>query len=168
MRQHQYLMESEGESIRLDLKTDRRSLRKQARWAGVRAGMRGGRFRLRAGQDQLLPESAGPAGGGSVLGIDISPARIGYAQEHYHAPGIDYVCGDLKKSLEPYGVFDFIWVRFLLGTPSGVIVRNRAQHLHGTQTGRGHLPDRSGLQLLDPLRSFTALGAGHARGDEPT
>ena len=62
-----------------------------------------------------------------MLGIDISPARISYAQEHYHAPGIDYVRGDINKSLEPYGVFDFIWVRFLLEyhrASSFEIVRN--------------------------------------------
>jgi len=42
MTQHQYLMESEEESIRLDLKTDPRDIQKQARWAGIRAGMRVG------------------------------------------------------------------------------------------------------------------------------
>ncbi len=40
MAQHRYLMESEEESIRLDLKTDPRTIQKQARWAGIQAGMR--------------------------------------------------------------------------------------------------------------------------------
>jgi ubiquinone/menaquinone biosynthesis C-methylase UbiE len=35
-----YLMENTEESIRLDLKTDPKSLKKQALWAGIRSGMR--------------------------------------------------------------------------------------------------------------------------------
>jgi len=126
MDQQRYLMESEGESIRLDLKTDPRSLRKQARWAGVRPGMRLGDFGCGPGKTSYyLNQLVQP--GGSVLGIDISPARISYAQKHYQAPGIDYVRADLTKSLQPYGVFDFIWVRFLLEhhrAASFEIVRN--------------------------------------------
>jgi SAM-dependent methyltransferase len=126
MRPKKYLMESEDESLRLDLKTDPRSLRKQARWAGVQAGMRLGDFGCGPGKTSYyLNQLVQP--GGSVLGIDISEERIRYAQEHYQTPGIDYVCGDIRKSLEPYGVFDFIWVRFLLEyhrASSFEIVRN--------------------------------------------
>jgi len=85
MRPKQYLMESEDESLRLDLKTDPRALRKQARWAGVQAGMRLGDFGCGPGKTSYyLNQLVQP--GGSVLGIDISEARIRYAQEHYHAP----------------------------------------------------------------------------------
>ncbi|MCU0539609.1 MAG: methyltransferase type 11, partial [Desulfobacterales bacterium] len=39
-----YLMEGEEEALRLELKTDPRALRRQARWAGARPGMRLGDF----------------------------------------------------------------------------------------------------------------------------
>ena len=35
-----YLMESEAEAIRLDVKTDGRAVERQARWAGLKPGMR--------------------------------------------------------------------------------------------------------------------------------
>jgi SAM-dependent methyltransferase len=35
-----YLMESEEEAVRLDLKTDPDAVRKQALWCGVKAGLR--------------------------------------------------------------------------------------------------------------------------------
>ena len=36
----EYLMESDEETLRLDLKTDVRLVEKQARWAGIKPGMR--------------------------------------------------------------------------------------------------------------------------------
>ena len=39
MTRQRYLMESEEESIRLDMKTDPRMVLKYARWAGIQAGM---------------------------------------------------------------------------------------------------------------------------------
>ena len=40
MSQRSYIMESEEESIRLDLKTDPKTIKKQAIWAGLKPGMR--------------------------------------------------------------------------------------------------------------------------------
>ena len=41
MKNHrEYLMEDEREAVRLDLKTDAAAVEKQARWAGIKPGMR--------------------------------------------------------------------------------------------------------------------------------
>ena len=108
-----YLMESEDESIRLDLKTDPRAVRRQARWAKIRPGMRVGDFGCGPGKtSHYLNRLVQP--GGSVLGIDLSPKRIDYARKHYQSPGVDYAVGDIRKPLDGFGMFDFIWVRFVL------------------------------------------------------
>ncbi|MFO7707650.1 MAG: class I SAM-dependent methyltransferase [Desulfobacterales bacterium] len=131
MRQPKYLMEGKDEALRLDLKTDPRALRRQARWAGVRPGMRVGDFGCGPGKTSFtLNRLVQP--GGEVLGIDISPARISYARERYSAPGIEYVCADIRKPLALYGMFDFIWVRFVLEhcrSSSAEIVANIAKAL---------------------------------------
>lgn len=108
-----YFMEHEEESIRLDLKTDPRAIRKQARWAGIRQGMRLGDFGCGPGKTTFyLNRMVQP--GGSAIGIDISPQRIRYAEEHYEAPGLEFMIGDIRESLARFGTFDFIWVRFVL------------------------------------------------------
>ncbi|PKN23877.1 MAG: methyltransferase type 11 [Deltaproteobacteria bacterium HGW-Deltaproteobacteria-21] len=113
MSQNRYLMESEEESIRLELKTDPRAMRRQARWAGIQKGMRVGDLGCGSGKTTYnLNRLVQP--GGFSLGIDISPRRIGYAQDHYKAPGLDFALGDIRTPLEPHGSFDFIWIRFVL------------------------------------------------------
>jgi SAM-dependent methyltransferase len=110
---HRYLMESEVESIRLDLKTDPRSVQRQARWAGARSGMRLGDLGCGPGKTTYyLNKIVQP--GGSVLGIDIAPRRIAYARDHYQAPGLEFTFGDIRGSLKPYGFFDMLWARFVL------------------------------------------------------
>jgi len=124
-------MESEEESIRLELKTDPAPMRRQARWAGIKKGMRVGDFGCGSGKTTYnLNRLVQP--GGSSLGIDISPRRIGYAQDHYKAPGLDFTVGDIRKPLEPHGSFDFIWIRFVLEyyrSSAFEIVRNVASVL---------------------------------------
>ncbi len=126
MPDNRYLMESEDESIRLDLKTDPRAVQKQARWAKIRPGMRIGDFGCGPGKTSYyLNRLVQP--GGSVLGIDISPKRIDYAKQHYQAPGVDFAIGDIRKPLDRFGTFDFIWIRFVLEhyrTTSFEIVKN--------------------------------------------
>jgi SAM-dependent methyltransferase len=110
---HQYLMESEVESIRLDLKTEPRSVQRQARWSGVKPGMRLGDLGCGPGKTTFyLHKMVQP--GGSALGIDISPRRIEYAKAHYEAPGLEFRVGDIRGSLDPHGKFDFLWARFVL------------------------------------------------------
>ena len=108
-----YFMESEEESLRLDLKTDPGAVEEQARWAGVVPGMRVVDLGCGAGKTtQILHRLAQP--GGEVVGIDHSQQRIDYAMEHYAESGIFYVVRDARGSLSNLGRFDLVWVRFLL------------------------------------------------------
>ena len=53
--------------------------------------------------------------GGSVVGIDFSPERINHAKKHYgEGNSIDFFVHDLTKPLTGAGMFDVIWVRFVL------------------------------------------------------
>jgi ubiquinone/menaquinone biosynthesis C-methylase UbiE len=109
-----YLMESEDEAIRLEVKTDPAALHRQALWCGIKPGMRV----LDAGcgpgkTTALLYEMIQPEG--SIVGIDFSETRIAYAQKHYGGKkGIEFYRQDLNASMTGLGEFDFIWVRFVL------------------------------------------------------
>lgn len=114
-RAFEYLMENVEESIRLEVKTDPEAIRRQARWCGVKPGMR----ILDAGcgpgkTTSLLLEMIQP--GGRAVGLDYSDKRIAYAKEHYgHLPGVDFQVHDLRDPLgKDIGLFDLIWVRFVL------------------------------------------------------
>jgi ubiquinone/menaquinone biosynthesis C-methylase UbiE len=131
-KSQEYLMESEDETIRLDVKTDPVALRRQALWCGVKPGMRV----LDAGcgpgkTTALLHEMIQPSG--SITGIDFSKNRIAYAKEHYGSKkGIEFYLQDLQESMEGLGEFDLIWVRFVLEYyRKGAldIVRNLIKHV---------------------------------------
>ena len=113
-RSNEYLMESEDENIRLEIKTDPEALRKQALWCGVKPGMR----ILDGGcgpgiTTALLREMIQPRG--SIVGVDFSEKRISYAKERYGGKdGIEFHLHDLRKPMEGLGQFDLIWVRFVL------------------------------------------------------
>jgi len=108
-----YLMESGQEALRLDLKTDPRDLKRQARWGGVRPGMRLGDFGCGPGKTSFhLKQLVGPEG--EVVAVDRAEERIAYARAHYAAPGIRYVQADIRGPLAALGAFDFIWMRFVL------------------------------------------------------
>lgn len=113
MSKSDYIMESPDEALRLDLKCDPEILKKQALWAGIKHGMRVADLGCGPGKTTFhLNELVQP--GGSSVGVDISMQRIGYAQSHYQDDGIKFYLGDIRKSLEQYGLFDFVWVRFVL------------------------------------------------------
>src|SRR4030065_1769964 len=101
----EYLMESEEENIRLEVKTDPDALRKQALWCGVKPGLR----ILDGGcgpgiTTALLYEMIQP--GGSIVGVDLSETRIAYAKENYGGKnGIEFSLHDLRESMEKYGQF---------------------------------------------------------------
>jgi SAM-dependent methyltransferase len=109
-----YLMDNEEETARLEVKTDPEAVREEARWCGVRPGIR----ILDAGcgpglTSSLLLEMARP--GGVVLGVDYMEPRIRDAREkHGHEPGIEFLLHDLRRPLPPVEPFDLIWVRFVL------------------------------------------------------
>jgi SAM-dependent methyltransferase len=108
-----YFMESDEESLRLDLKTDPGMVEEQARWAGVVPGMRVVDLGCGAGKTtHILHRLAQP--GGEVVGIDQSQQRIEYAVEHYSERGISYMPRDARGSLSDLGRFDLVWIRFLL------------------------------------------------------
>lgn len=108
-----YIMEHEGESERLDRKTDIPFAQAQARWAGLKPGMRVADIGCGSGKSTYaLFQVAQPHG--QVIGVDGSPHRIAYAIDHYGTSGLDFTCREVAEPLVDLGLFDFIWVRFFL------------------------------------------------------
>lgn len=109
----QYVMEHEAEHVRLEMKTDFRTLKKQALWAGLKPGMRVADIGCGSGKtSRFLQHLTGPAG--DVVGLDGSEERIAFARDKYAQKGMDFVQHDLTQPLNGLGRFDFIWVRFFL------------------------------------------------------
>jgi len=112
-RDHGYLMEGDEEALRLDIKTVPALVKDQARWAGIKSGMRVADLGCGAGKTTFhLNRLVQPDG--QTVGVDIADQRIDYAKKHYSDEGIDYVVGDIREPLDHLGHFDFIWVRFVL------------------------------------------------------
>ena len=108
-----YLMESSDEIERLERKTDPEVVRLQARWAGVKPGMRVADIGCGSGKtSDILYNMLHP--GGQVVGLDFSEERIAYARKKYAKPGLDFVRRSITDPLDDLGTFDFVWVRFLL------------------------------------------------------
>jgi SAM-dependent methyltransferase len=113
MKKIDYLMESDEESFRLDLKTDTSIIEKQALWAGIKPGMRLADIGCGPGKiTSTLYKLASP--GGSAHGIDGSGTRLEYAEKNYGREGVEFVCKNILDPLEDVGTFDFIWIRFVL------------------------------------------------------
>jgi hypothetical protein len=77
-----YLMESEEEALRLELKTDASVVRAQAGSGRSEAGHAGSRYLLRCRGNHCHPCRYGFPGG-HALGIDASPGRIQHARTKY-------------------------------------------------------------------------------------
>jgi ubiquinone/menaquinone biosynthesis C-methylase UbiE len=126
MHNSEYLMENDEETLRLDLKTDGKIVESQAIWAGIKPGMRVADLGFGSGKTTLyLHKLVQP--NGEVIGVDIAKERIKFAKKHYNKKGIKYICRDICEPLEDLGMFDFIWVRFVLEyhkAKSFEIVRN--------------------------------------------
>lgn len=109
----QYVMEHAEEHVRLEMKTDFRTLEKQALWAGLQDGMRVADIGCGSGKtSSFLQHLVGPDG--EVVGLDASVERIAYAREKYCGKGIRFLHQQLNRPLNGLGPFDFIWVRFFL------------------------------------------------------
>ncbi len=108
-----YLMESEDEIFRLEIKTDVQSVEKQAIWAGIKPGMRVADIGCGSGKTtSILHNLVQP--GGMAVGIDGSAKRIEHARNQYFANGEKFLCRDILQPLDVGSMFDFIWVRFFL------------------------------------------------------
>ena len=108
-----YLMESDEETLRLDMKTDAKVVENQALWAGIKPGMRVADLGFGSGKTTFyLHKLVQP--NGEVIGVDVAEDRIKYAEKHYRNKGIKYILRDIRTPLDDLGMFDFIWVRFVL------------------------------------------------------
>jgi len=113
MKDTGYLMESDEETSRLEIKTDGKAVKRQALWAGIKPGMRVADICCGSGKTtSALLKVVQP--GGTVVGVDCSEKRIQYAQEHYGVKGIEFKSKDIRRPLDDLGMFDFVWVRFVL------------------------------------------------------
>ncbi len=113
MHSDEYLMESNEEATRLDIKTNDTVVRKQALWAGIKPGMRVADICFGSGKTTaVLYKLVQP--GGTVIGIDGSEKRIEYAKKHYGAGGIEFKYKNMLEPMNDLGAFDFVWVRFAL------------------------------------------------------
>ena len=113
MPENKYLMENDDEAYRLDIKIDEERIKSQARWAGIKPGMRVADLGCGPGTiTAILHDLVQPSG--SVVGVDGSTERLAYARGKYGRPGIDYFSASLDQPLDDLGEFDFIWVRFVL------------------------------------------------------
>lgn len=113
MSQHDYFMEADEETLRLEIKTDEAAVEKQAVWAGIKPAMRVADLGCGPGKTtRCLNRLAQP--GGETLGVDLIAGRIEYAKSNYASEGIHYVQADIRDDLQAMGMFDFIWVRFVL------------------------------------------------------
>jgi ubiquinone/menaquinone biosynthesis C-methylase UbiE len=113
MQGFEYLMESDEEALRLDIKTDGKVVEKQAIWAGIKPGMRVADICYGSGKTtSILHKLVKP--GGTVIGVDGSEKRIAYARKHYCDKGIVFEYKNILNPLDDLGMFDFVWVRFLL------------------------------------------------------
>ena len=109
----EYIMESQDESLRLELKVDPEILIEKASWAGIKPGMRVADLGCGPGKTTYhLNKLVQP--NGSVVGVDISEHRIEYALSKYQDVGLEFCLGDIRKSMDHIGSFDFIWLRFVL------------------------------------------------------
>ena len=52
--------------------------------------------------------------GGETIGVDFAGQRVAYARAHYQDSGLKFFQKNICKPLDDIGMFDFIWIRFIL------------------------------------------------------
>jgi ubiquinone/menaquinone biosynthesis C-methylase UbiE len=136
-----YLMESENETYRLDMKTCEETVQQQALWAGIKPGMRVADLGFGSGKTTYtLNKLVQP--GGEVIGVDYAADRIEYAKKKYCHETIKFIQRDIRESLADLGTFDFIWIRF-------VLEYHRADSFEITKNASKILRPEGILQLID-------------------
>ena len=106
-------MENEEESLRLEKKTNKKAVKQQAIWAGIKPGMSIADLGCGPGvTSDILHSLTSP--NGTTLGIDFSIERINYAKTKYEKENLTFLCRDIRKPLEDLGTFDFVFIRFVL------------------------------------------------------
>lgn len=131
VREMKYLMESDDEITRLELKTGVEEVRRHAEWCGLKPGLRVLDLGCGTGKTtEVLFDIVQP--GGSIAGVDNSEDRISYAAKHHGKPGIEFFVRDFTSPIDDLGEFDIIWVRFVLEyfqNESSSIVKNLMKNL---------------------------------------
>ncbi|MCK5825796.1 MAG: methyltransferase domain-containing protein [Desulfuromusa sp.] len=108
-----YLMENQDEGKRLELKTDKEAVKRQAAWAGIGPGMRVLDVGCGTGiTTKALAELVGP--NGHVTGLDFSAERLATAHEQYATNNIDFVHHDIQQPYHSVQLYDAMWTRFFL------------------------------------------------------
>jgi SAM-dependent methyltransferase len=108
-----YIMESDDEERRLEIKTVASVVDRFARRAGLAPGMRVVDAGCGPGVTTSVLASVVGASG-SALGFDIAEKRIERARAGYEGGTTSFAVRDFREPLEDLGTFDFAWVRFAL------------------------------------------------------
>ena len=110
---HCYLMENAEEAKRLELKTDKAAVIRQAAWAGIGPGMRVLDVGCGTGiTTEALAELVGETG--QVTGLDFSQERLTIAREQCSSNRVDYVHHDILSPYYASEPYDAVWSRFFL------------------------------------------------------
>lgn len=113
MKKIKYLMENGDEANRLEMKIDVESITAQARWSGLKPGMRVADVGCGPGKiTALLHRMVSPDG--TAVGIDNSSDRIKHARDHYGNSGISFQHRNILDPLDDLGTFDYVLIRFVL------------------------------------------------------
>lgn len=113
MQRPTYLMESDEEALRLDMKTNPEVVEDRARWAGIAKGMRVADLGCGPGKTTYhLNRLVQP--NGETIGVDYSQQRLDFAEARYRDRGLTFVCRDIRDPLDDLGQFDLVWMRFVL------------------------------------------------------
>jgi ubiquinone/menaquinone biosynthesis C-methylase UbiE len=105
MPHHNYLMESDDEALRLDLKTYGNEVETQAVWAGIKPGMRVADLGCGSGKTSYLLNKLNQPGG-QTIGIDFSEQRVDYAKAHYRDHGLEFLIKDIREPIDDIGMSD--------------------------------------------------------------